>query len=335
MFTRKIPFVYSFLFLIAGFVISYFLFERKVNATEVAEAENGSSALVCNTKISRIEGFKFIRPLLFAEQECESPRFSSVKSSLSNLIQGFKSTGTLTSASVYLRVFKRGEWMSLNDTETFNPGSLIKVPVLMTYLRESESNPSLLKKEITFTNPGNIPKQEFNSTTIQPGHKYTIEQLLKYMVAYSDNNATFLLNYYIDVPALKKTFTDLGIAEPNVQDRNYQITAREYSLFIKALYNGSYLSRASSEYALNLLSESSFKDGMVKGLPPSTLIVHKFGEGGTMQIHQLHETGIIYIDNISYLLTIMTKGPEVKKLPEVLTEVSRMVYKSLSENKTI
>jgi beta-lactamase class A len=57
----------------------------------------------------------------------------------------------------------------------------------------------------------------------------------------------------------------------------------------------------------------------------------KFGESGNLDMKELHETAIIFLANKPYIITIMTKGKELEKLPEVLKESSYLVYNHLNQ----
>ena len=83
---------------------------------------------------------------------------------------------------------------------------------MITYLKMAEKNPSLLNKKIAFNTPNSeIPNQTFGSKQIVAGKEYTIRELLKYMVSYSDNNATYLLNSQVDLSVFRQVFSDLNI----------------------------------------------------------------------------------------------------------------------------
>jgi beta-lactamase class A len=153
------------------------------------------------------------------------------------------------------------------------------------------------------------------------------------MIVYSDNYATHLLNLNLNINDFKKLFVEAGLPEPNVFDPNYEITTAGYSRFMRILYNSSYLSKDNSEYALTLLCQSKFKDGLLKNIPDNIEVAHKFGESATgprnNQVNQLHESGIFYCNDHPYLLTVMTKGKNVKTLPDVLSQISSEVYHSI------
>ena len=123
----------------------------------------------------------------------------------------------------------------------------------------------------------------------------------------------------------------IGVPIASEQDNRIHITARQFSTFMKALVNSSYLSQENSEFALSLLAQTEFKEGFINGLPRGTKVAHKFGEWDDQQQFELHESGIIYVKNRPYLLTIMSKGTERKALPGLLSAVTRTVYEQIGK----
>jgi len=281
-----------------------------------------------NCKIGTQKGYKLIKPMLWAKPAKESQAFAALKTQLIRTIESDSRQKLLTSASVYLYSFSDGDWTYINPNESFNPGSLIKVPMLITYLEMAEKDPKIMNKKILCENNDYIPTQTYETHAINPGRSYTVRELLHSMIAYSDNNATNLLNKNADLHLFRKAFTDLNIPEPNLGDREFQISAKRYSRFLIVLYNASYLSRNSSELALRLLSECDFKEGMVKELPTNIPVAHKFGEWGDNKLNQhvLSESGIVYYNDKPYLLTVMTKGTNVKNLAPEISKISKMTY---------
>ena len=293
---------------------------------------NAPDATADGYKLTCQAGYNMIKPILSVNQEHEFNGFSPLKAKIMNVVEDNKRTGLLSSASVYLFNFSDGKWLSVNPAEAYNPGSLIKLPLLISLLKESETDPAVLSKKITFNDQAAIPTQTFNSNAIKKGNSYSVKELMHYMIAYSDNNATKLLNNTVVVKDFVKTFTDLNLPEPNVKDANYQITAKNYSDFFIALYYATYLSKNSSESAMELLSQCDFKDGFVKELPSAIKVAHKFGEWGDnrMGIHEMHESGVVYLSNRPYLLTVMTKGNNSKDLATVVSKISKLVFDEFS-----
>lgn len=288
----------------------------------------------CAHSVARVEGFNRVRPLLYSESMCESPRLEGLRTSLSSLVNDLKASGQVLSASVYIRDFKQAEWTWYNGDEFYDPGSLLKIPLLLTYLSMAEEEPSLMARTYTCEPvDANVPQHTaFPAAQIQPNVSYTVEQLLEFSIARSDNRATALLMRHVPIPRYVKTFTDLGLPKPDVTARSYPMNVRDYSVFMKALFNSSFLGPMRSEYALELMTRSTFTKGLVAGLPPGVDVAHKFGEEGTELQKQLHEAGLVYADGNPYLITVMTRGGDPDSLASAISAISRLVYDRMSVN---
>jgi beta-lactamase class A len=305
------------------------------NSNSNSSGSNSSSNSNCNSNsnsnhnISRQNGYSLIRPLLLARPVNESKELAPLKKKLAEQIEQEIVAGNITSASVHVMSFAKGEWTCVNPNGPFNMGSLVKVPLLMTYLYEAETNSQVLNKKIYCEQ---VLSQNYASMNVQAEHFYSVKDLLKYMIAGSDINATFMLYDNVNVKLFKKTFTVLELPEPNLKDKNYKTTARLFSRFLTVLYDATYLSRSSSEQALRLLNQCSFKDGLTKGLPPTVKMAHKFGEWADSKngLHGLHETAIVYLNDNPYLITVMTQGNDKKNLSEEVGKISKIVYETFA-----
>jgi len=238
-----------------------------------------------------------------------------------------KIEGQINSASVYMKKLKNGEWFAVNSGESFYTASLMKVAVLITILKMSESNQGYLDTLYPFryADP-RIPKQTFGEKTIVPGHDYKIRDLLYYMIVYSDNYASNILNNLMDQNVYTKLFSDIGIQGYDPTDQFRKLSASEVGRLFSLLYNSSYLSSENSEYALSLLSQSSFKDGLVKELPHDVVVAHKFAEAGGLEENELHDAGIVYTGKTPYLLIVMTRGKKLSDLSKSIGDISKEVY---------
>lgn len=336
-FKKKIPLGYT--LVVAAVLSAASWWVTRSATTPIASASQQATGTTPECKsynVSRLKGYQFIKPLVSEEPECEAARLASLKQDITSLIETEKQGGAIANASVFIKEMSTGDWTSINPEETFLPGSLFKLPVMITILRMAEENPSFLDKKILF-DPArvvNVP-QTYNSKAIVPGQSYTIKELLSYMIAHSDNNATQMLNQVMKPEILIKVFTDLGLNAPKPDPASYlgyRIHTREYSIFMESLYNGSYLTINQSEYATSLLAQCNFAEGLVKGLPAGTRIAHKFGEAGMDGAKELHETGIVYLNNNAYLITVMTRGADIKKLPPTIAEISAKVYAFMNQH---
>jgi len=304
--------------------------EKTTNNTLATIEENNSSQSSIYS-LNTSGGFKFIKPIYANDPKLESPSLNGLKAKLNSYIEGLKKAHKLINASVYLRYYGHGMQMNINPAETYSPGSMLKVVNLLIYLKLSEKEPGLLDKKIVYKTPEYpIPVQTYNTSQIEAGNAYTIRDLLKYMIVNSDNRATCWLVANLDPNVFIKMVGELKIPMPNANDGSCVMTASQYSVLFKLLYSSSYLSNGNSEFALRLLNQSDFKNGLVRDLPDNVQVAHKFGEAGGKHQHQLHESGLIYMNYAPYLITIMTKGYAIDDLPPVISTISKMVYDDLS-----
>ncbi len=297
----------------------------------IALIEETNSTESSELNPSSIKRFRFIKPHILFDLKYESPTFNGLKLKIKNYIEILKKDHKLINASVYLRYYGHGTQMSLNPNETYSPGSLFKVVNLILYLKWSEQNPGLLDKKMVYNTPNYpIPVQTFNSRQIETGKEYTIKELLKYMVEYSDNKATTWLVANMGSDLYFKMMNELHIPMSHTKEGLPIMSASQYSQIIRILYRSTYLNNDNSEFALSLLNQSDFSLGLVKGLPDNVSVAHKFGEAGTKRQPELHESGLVYMDYGPYLVTIMTKGYKTTDLPLVISTISRMVYDDIS-----
>ncbi len=337
MLKRQTSVLVTLIFMVIGGIVAYYFINNKsvsdANAAIVLQKNNLSeNELKSGYIVTRLNGNKYTKPILFAEESSESSKYSSLKSGINTIVNKYESDGSLNTASVYLRDFKFGDWMELNPQEVFQPGSLLKVPILICYLKMNEKKPGLINSTVVCDKISDeLPNQNIATKTIKLGQKYTVKELLHYMIANSDNNATYLLGEYMDMDIYNKTYTDLGLSIKNMDSRElFHISAKQYSAFFKVLFNATYLNRKDSEFAASLLSECDFKEGLIKELPKNVKVAHKFGEAGTDELHELSESGIVYVENNPYLLTVMTKGHQLNKLSTIISEISKLVYNKMS-----
>ncbi len=175
MFKIKIPIFYLFITILVGLGITLLSFNLTQNNKSTTDNLN---PIVPNNgyKISRLEEYKYTKPIISAEPELESPQLNPLKEELNGYIEHEEKDSMITSVSVYLRLFVKGEWMAINGQTTYLPGSLLKVGLMIAWLKMSEHHPGLLDKEQAYEihNGFVFPTEHFQGKEITVGHKYKI-----------------------------------------------------------------------------------------------------------------------------------------------------------------
>lgn len=283
--------------------------------------------------------YKFINPLL----ECENisisqdKNLSSLKKSIQFIIDQNIDNNQISFASVYYRDLNNGPWFGINEREYFSPASLIKVPIMMAYLKETENDHHLLERKITNTKIFDYSQQNITPTqTIELDKEYTIDDLINRMIIYSDNAAYELLLENIDHVKIYNTYKDLDvdISKAEKDPNGNIITVKDYASFFRILFNSSYLDQNNSEKALNILSKTQYYKGLVAGIPENITVAHKFGERQYLpsKEKQLHDCGIVYVPDKPYLICIMSRSDNFDSAANFIKQASKTVYDHISQS---
>ncbi len=276
--------------------------------------------------------YRFIDPLIECETEvAATPRIKLFKTKLDALIARMTKQYGYESVSVYFRDLSNGPWYGLSYDEPFVPASLVKVPILIAVLKQAETKPALLQDRVLITDDmeHTLSQNIATSSGVRSGVEYSIQELLEHMIIYSDNTAVKALRSYVNEDVLADTFAQIGVPFNLEDSGDLRLTVREYAAFFRVLYNASYLTREYSELALSILSQSSFTQGIVQGVPSYIPVAHKFGERqmvGDGYTVQFHDCGIVYYPEHPYLLCVMSRGDSLAELQSTVREVSKLFY---------
>jgi beta-lactamase class A len=286
--------------------------------------------------------YKFINPLYECEVNGKEylkkyvPFENRIKERVANEIQKQDNM----QLSMYFRNLNNGPSFGINETENFAPASLLKVPLMIAYFKKAETTPGILSQNIIF-NPTSEDRLEamqqiVPTIRLEPATSYSVEELIRRMIVYSDNEAMALLTMHIGTNDLYQIYGDLGINNPYGQSGNDVLSVKDYASFYRILYNAAYLNQADSEKALSLLAESDFRGGLPGGVPDNIIVAHKFGERELGEeekySEQFHDCGIIYYEKYPYLLCVMTRGNDMSEQISAIREVSRITFEEVSRN---
>lgn len=265
--------------------------------------------------------------------------YAETQAELNKYIESKIAEGHLIEAGLYFRDLENGPVFGVNESLDFAAASLLKLPVALAYLSAVIDQPEVLDKTLSYqTTSINVEQFYPPKETIQPNTPYTIKELIRRMLVYSDNNSYILLLDFLEqsgkLDLLQQTYVDLGLATPDTAF-DETLTVRRYGSIFRALYNVSYLDSELDEQILEWLVESDFNVGIRAGVPDSVKIANKFGEriADDGKTKQLHDCGIIYYPKNPYLLCIMTRGDDYNELSKIIGEMSKIVYQEVDSRK--
>ncbi len=304
--------------ILAGFIVSL-IFDQEIHQN------TGHALRITNPS------HPLIKPLLACNIDSTTPstEFDSLKADLEDAIDRAKATGDVSRVGVYVRNLADGTWTAVNGDDQFHPASLMKIVTLLVYMEGADEDPTILSKTLTV--------QEYESDTEQNilpdqsaivGNTYTVEELLRLMIVYSDNNASRTLVANVNPGILNKTLQDLEIPQ-YTDNTNYTISPRLYSRFLRILYNSTLISEQNSARSLEWLSQSAYTDALVAGVSTSESVAHKFGESSAttddgITTYQHHDCGIVY-GTSPYVVCVMTEGKSLSILAHTIASLAQTV----------
>jgi beta-lactamase class A len=221
---------------------------------------------------------------------------------------------------IYFEYLPTGTTIGINEDHNFTAESLLKVPVVMAYFHKRERlgmktdpNVPLLQSELN-SKFGDLYKKG-------AGYKINLGDAVKLAIQKSDNTASLVLADQISEDDFQFVYDGLDIPEM-VDGKTPVITAQEYSSVLKALYFGSVLSNGDSQYILNLMTNTDFKDLLPSGVSGGVPVAHKIGlvDG---QIYE--DCGIVYYPGRPYILCMVSHSDQ-KTAQKRMHAISKMVY---------
>ncbi|GAC1413663.1 MAG: hypothetical protein NVSMB66_6040 [Candidatus Doudnabacteria bacterium] len=285
-------------------------------------------------KIHPVSGkYKFINPLLAVERD-QSGFFenSTLKSNLNKILESAKKKG-VTDSAVYFRDLEEGKWVGINEDQKFSPGKLLKIPIMIAYYKEAESNPKVLSSPIIFHHSEPDP---LTSDDLVEGQTYTVSEVIDQMIVYDDASSSNILYDKIDKAALNEVYNDLGInyiEDSKVTDDF--LSLKLYSLFYRVLYNATYLNHDYSESALKLLTQTSDR-GIAEGLPNDITVAHKYRvrelvKNNKPEGTEYHDCGIVYFPSHPYILCISMNSKDGSAVIAAIKLINSTVYQYVAD----
>lgn len=296
---------------------------------------------------SYLDGFKTIRQtddpyrLVAPLVGIDSPsaltigHFADLDKQIQSYAEGHRDD--IGSFGLYYRDLDSSQWFGINEGDKYIPASLLKIALAFVVLKQEDADPRFAAMKKVYTPKiaainSSVPFLEPSELVV--GRAYRTQDLLEKMLIDSDNGAKDLLYSAVDKKYFLEIFRLLGVAEPR-DPLAYELSPKDYALFFRMLYGGTYLSSDDSERLLEILTRTQFNDGVVAGVPSNITVAHKFGtftltdKSGAKAGIELHDCGVVYHPVSPYILCIMTKGKEPQQLAHFIADISAIVYKNV------
>lgn len=228
--------------------------------------------------------------------------------------------------SIYFELLNTGANIAINKDVQIWPASLMKIPIALAVMRKVEAGEWNMDKDFVLMEGDK--NQIFGNLYKSPtGTHFTLKKLLDEMLINSDNTARNIFVRSISPGDLDDVLEHLGVEFDYRNDG--QITAKRYSIFWRALFSSTYLNPESSHVLIKIMSQSSANNFLAKGVPSETIFSHKIGVLYAEKIYA--DSGIIYVTNRPYILTVMIDGHSQDEAEKIMKDISEKTFKYVSQ----
>lgn len=231
---------------------------------------------------------------------------------------------------ISLKDLLTGETFSVNGKQSFNPASVIKIPVMVEAFHQIEQGKLSMDDLLSLRFHNKVP----GAGSIQysrEGTRFTVRKLIEEMITNSDNTATNMLieklgmyniNVYMDKIGMHHTV----IKDPTMlckKPGRFNLTTPEDMLLVMdKIYQGQVVSQKASAEMLEVMKRQHHKWGIARYLPRDVVIANKTGSLDFVR----NDVGIIMGDR-PYILSIFCKNLPSNHFGSVLVgAMSKVIY---------
>ena len=280
-----------------------------------------------------------------------SGQHQSLKKSISKLFNKNEIT-----IGVSVIGIESGDTFTFNNHKKFPMQSVYKFPIALAVLNSVEHNQFRLFDKL-FLDSNWMKKFYWSHVKRQnpyPELYISIDSLIMYMIAYSDNlSSDFLIEKLGGVDTIEKFMRRLGYSQINIKHTGLEIGEKvenlydnstspyETSRILKDFFQKKILNESHTNYLLNyMINDSTTHNRILGKLPPKTMVAHKTGTGYNSDtfIHACNDIGIIYLPNgkhIAVSIFAMNSKLGIKKTEELIADISKIIFQYYANSKKI
>jgi beta-lactamase class A len=238
-----------------------------------------------------------------------------------------KMEGVLGVAAIDLN---SGHMWSHNGKAVFPQASAIKIPILIEMFRLREMGQLNFGERVRLEPKDSVAGSGVFQERLKKGPvETTVEELVREMIASSDNTATNWCIRRAGMANINQTSSKLGFLDTRLQrimldqaaaTRNEEnvSTPEEMARMVELIYRGKAVSETASKDMIAMMK--LVKDDMRKAVPAEVEVASKVGELTGVRT----ETGIIYLPGRPFVLAVM--GTFLKEPQSPVEDITRIVF---------
>jgi beta-lactamase class A len=230
---------------------------------------------------------------------------------------------------LYMVDLNSGFSFGINDHETFQAASLIKLPVMITMYTEYENERINLEDKYTLKYSDKVAGAG-SLYYKQAGYEVTYRNLVRLMGKESDNTAFNIVRNLLGDEKVNDAIVKIGMKGTSLEEN--ETTPEDIGEFFNDLWLGNIVNEDNKEELLGYLTDTTFEAWITAGLPDDIRFAHKYSR----EVHVVNDAGIVYSDSLPepdgsqnrrpFVIVIMSKGVVEREADSVIPEISRSIY---------
>jgi beta-lactamase class A len=209
-----------------------------------------------------------------------APSASPVETVIADRVRGFHGT-----MGVYAKNLDTGEVIAVDADQRFPTASLIKVAVMAEVYRQIEAGRIRLDQKVVLRDAEKAGDETIPLNMLHDGTELTVSDLLKFMIAYSDNTATNLLVGLVGTKKINALLDSFGLTKTRLyrptfrdghadvlpeEEKEYGLgstTPREAATLMELIAQGKVVSRKACDAMIGLLATQQDRQMIPRSLP--------------------------------------------------------------------
>lgn len=231
---------------------------------------------------------------------------------------------------VFAIEIESGKYVEFNGNRPYPAASLIKVPILISFLRNCDLKKCSMDDELEVTDSVKTSGSGFLQWR-KSGTKYTARRTAELMMIYSDNTATnMLIDHLGGKEKLNKNFRVWGLKNTKINNYLVDIEGTNITSPYDLVYllgrvdHGELISESNREFMYEIMEKCRNRSMLPQGLGPGAKIVHKTGTLGKV----LGDAGIVTTaDGKRYAVAIQVERKRNdRRANALIREWSELIY---------
>lgn len=253
---------------------------------------------------------------------------------ISNWIENFSGT-----AALCIKNLSTGKTFSYNEDVIFPSASIIKLLIMCEILRKVKIGRLKLDDKITINDDKKTHGDGFLKY-LEPGHSFSVKELVTIMIILSDNTAANILIDMAGINDINAFSAELGLKNTILKRKMMDFDAarkgkenltcaKDICTYFDLLYQGKIIDSFYSKLMIDILKKQHIDGRINLYLPQNITLAHKTGTLCNLE----HDAGILYTAESDYIMCIFTKeGESNGKCREFIGNIAKSFYDEYINN---